>query len=137
MGLCRKTFLVLYLYIMITYRMLPLDEWGRLEPLYTSLFPDRPFPASPEMSCAAVAEKDGEIVGFWFLHLCAHAEPVGIDPIAGEEVNLHALRNTLHEAFRASSGMEYYITTADSRLGEILEGNGFRPVGILYVSQIP
>lgn len=121
----------------ITYRMLPLEEWHKLEPLYTALFPERQFPAEPVVSCAAVAEKDGEIVGFWFMHLCAHAEPVGVHPIEGEGVSLHALRNTLHEAFSNRGGMEYYITTADPRLGEILEGNGFMPVGALYVGQIP
>lgn len=117
--------------------MLPLEEWPRLEKLYSSLFPDRPFPADPSLSCVAVAEKGDEIVGFWFLHLCAHAEPVGIDPVEGKEVSLHALRNTLHEAFSDRSGMEYYITTADTRLGEILEGNGFTPVGVLYAGQVP
>lgn len=117
--------------------MLPLDEWPRLEALYGRLFPERPFPADPSASCVAVAEKDGEIVGFWFMHLCAHAEPVGLDPFEGQDVSLHALRNTLHDALKESKGMEYYITTADPRLGEILEGNGFIPVGVLYVAQVP
>jgi hypothetical protein len=121
----------------ITYRMLPLEEWDHLKPLYTELFPDRPFPANPEMSCVAVAEDEGKIVGFWFMHLCAHAEPVGIDPIDGMGVSLHALRNTLHEAFKGSGGMEYYITTDDSRLGEILAAYGFKAVGTMFVSQIP
>lgn len=120
----------------ISYRMLPLDEWARLEPLYKSLFPERPFPENPEMSCAAVAEKDGEIVGFWFMHLCAHAEPVGIHPFEGEGVSLHALRNTLHEALSNAKGMEYYITVTDDRLGQILEGNGFIPMGTLFRSQV-
>jgi hypothetical protein len=121
----------------IIYRMLPLNEWDRLIPLYTTLFPNRPFPGNPDMSCVAVAEKGDEIVGFWFMHLCAHAEPVGIDPTEGEEVSLYSLRNTLHEALKDSRGMEYYITTADSRLEEILEGNGFVAMGTMYASQVP
>ena len=117
--------------------MLPLDEWPRLEVLYASLFPDRPFPADPALSCVAVAEKDDQIVGFWFLHLCAHAEPVGIDPVEGEGVSLHTLRNTLHEAFKEYPGMEYYITAADTRMGNILETNGYTPLGVLFSGRIP
>ena len=121
----------------ITYRMLPLEEWDKLVPLYSALFPDKPFPSNPEMSCAAVAELDDKIIGFWFLHLCAHAEPVGVDPIDGKGVNLFSMLNTLMSGVKHASGMEYYISTPDPRLGDILEGSGFTPVGVLFSNKVP
>jgi hypothetical protein len=121
----------------ITYRMLPLQEWARLEPLYSELFPDSAFP-SPEMSSAAVAENEnGTIVGFWFFQLCAHLEPVGLDPVLGQEVSLHGLQTILHETLANCSGMEYYISTPDPRLGEILEGSGYKPVGVTFSGRVP
>lgn len=121
---------------MITYRMLPLEEWDSLRTLYTDLFPDKPFPENPQGSCVAVAEESGTIVAFWFMHLCAHAEPVGVHPIEGKEVNLLSLLHTLQNAFPSASGMEYYITAADSRIGNILENLDFKPLGILFSKQI-
>jgi hypothetical protein len=121
---------------MITYRMLPLEEWDKLEPLYTKLFPDVPFPANPTGSAVQVAELDGKIVAFWFMHLCAHAEPVGVDPIDGKGVNLLTMLDNLNKAFRETPGMEYYITAADSRIGDILEKLEFKPRGVLFSSRI-
>lgn len=117
--------------------MLPLDEWGKLEELYSKLFPGRPFPNS-DMSSAAVAEnEEGEVVAFWFFQLCAHLEPVGVDPELGQGVSLHSLRDVLHEALANCTGMEYYISTSDPRLGEILEGSGYTPVGVTFSATIP
>lgn len=121
---------------LITYRMLPLEEWDSLRPLYANLFPDSPFPANPVGSCVVVAEEDGEIVAFWFMHLCAHAEPLGVDPVKGKGVNLLTMLHTLENGFPSAGGMEYYITAADSRIGNILEGLDFKPLGVLFSKQI-
>lgn len=117
--------------------MLPLEEWESLKPLYTELFPERPFPSDPSGSAVAVAESDGKIVAFHFMHLCAHAEPVGIDPIEGKGVNLLTLLHTLEGAFKDTSGMEYYITAVNDKMGKVLEGLGFMPVGVLFSNLIP
>lgn len=122
---------------MITYRILPLDEWDRLKPLYAELFPERPFPADSRGSCAAVAEEDGKIIAFHFMHLCAHAEPVGVHPIEGKGVNLITLLHTLEKSFGNNPGMEYYITAVDDRMGKILETLGFVPIGVLFSNLIP
>jgi len=121
---------------MITYEMLPISEWESLRPLYTELFPDVIFPG-PEVSSAAVAKEDDKVVAFWFLQMCAHAEPVGIDPAYTGSVSLHKLQNTLFDGFKEVSGMQYYITVPDPRLGDILEANGFKQVGVLYSNKIP
>lgn len=122
---------------MITYRMLPLAEWDTLKPLYTKLFPERPFPGDPAGSAVSVAEDDGKIVAFHFMHLCAHAEPVGIDPIEGKDVSLLTLFHTLEKSFKDSAGMEYYITAVDDKMGSVLESLGFVPVGVLFSNLIP
>lgn len=117
---------------MIIYKELPLNEWERLKPLYTEIFPDRPFPEDPRGSAVVVAEKDGEIVAFHFMHLCAHAEPLGVHPTEGKGVNLLTLFHTLEGIFKDKPGMEYYITAVNDQMGNILEGQGFVPVGVLF-----
>lgn len=121
---------------MIIYEMLPLNEWNSLKPLYEELFPNVSFPG-PEVSSAVVAKEDGKIVAFWFLQMCAHAEPVGISPEYADKVSLHQLQQTLFDGFKHVSGMEYYITSTDPKLGDILEANGFKQIGILYSNKIP
>lgn len=120
---------------MITYEMIPLGEWEDLKPLYTTFFPEVPFP-SPELSCAAVAKDGNKIVAFWFLQLCAHAEPVGIDPAYSGLVNLHALQDALHKGFKHVPSLEYYITSPDNRFDQVLLNNGFKFIGALYSRRV-
>lgn len=121
---------------MIIYEMLPLSEWETLKPLYEKCFPGGPFP-SPEVSCAAVAKDGDKVIAFWFLQMCAHAEPVGIDPEYSGLVSLHKLQDTVHEAFSDRPGMEYYVNITDDHLDEVLQKNGFRFIGRLYAANVP
>jgi|SRR3954466_10543692 len=121
---------------MITYKMLPLEEWYRLQPLFSALFPGLPLP-KPELAKAAVAEANGEIVAFWFMQLCAHMEPAGVDPRYADIVSLHKIRNTLHLDLPDCEGMEYYIYTATPEWDEPLQKAGFRPIGLAYAAKVP
>ncbi len=120
----------------ITYRMLPQEEWKRLEPLYFELFPASPIP-SPELSAVAVAEDNGEIVGFWFMMTCAHMEPAGLNPAYMDQVSLHSLRDELHKAFSYIPGMEYYVTAVSPKLEAAMLANGFNKLGISMVGHVP
>lgn len=120
----------------IVYEMLPIDQWKAMQSLYTDLFPQAIFPG-PEVSSAAVARDGDKIVAFWFLQLCAHAEPVGIMPGYEDIVSLHQLQQTLFDGFKAASGMEFYIAAPNSAIAQMLENNGYKTVGILYANKIP
>jgi hypothetical protein len=71
--------------------------------------------------------------------MCAHAEPVGIDPDHRHgPVNLEELRNTIHEAYSGiAPGMEYYICAPTPEWEGPLKRFGFWPVGVMYAARIP
>lgn len=116
--------------------MLPQNEWKRLEPLYFELFPESPLPP-PELAAVAVAEDNGEIVGFWFMQTCAHMEPAGLDPKYTNTVSLNQLRTELHKAFSYIPGLEYYTAAVTPKLREAMLAAGFQEYGIAMVGHVP
>lgn len=123
---------------MVTYRLLPKEEWHKLEALHAKSFPDLPVPAPETAACAVAETAGGKVVGYWFMQLCAHMEPCAIDPSYSQEVSLHQMRNELHKAFSYECpGMAYYCSTPDPAWDEALRYAGFRPIGLAYVSNIP
>ena len=96
------------------FRMLPAEEWERLEELFRSSFPEAPFPPPPPLSHAIVAEADGEIVFAMFLRQEFHMEPIcarlgygGLFPMA-----VALLEQTIREEVLAPGGELYYVCTA-------------------------
>jgi len=122
----------------ILYRALPLEEFDKAKPLFEKLFPGLAYP-SPETASVVVAEVEDKVIGFWFIQLCAHGEPAGIDPEYTNTVSMHKLLETLHQTLASSggTGMIYYVHTATPEWGEALQAAGFIPLGYIYSNAIP
>lgn len=119
---------------MFTYKMLPLNEWERLEDIYYRNFPNIPMP-TPELASVAVAEDEtGSIKGFWFIQLCAHMEPAAVEDTG---VSLHEMRSVLHENLSNPNGLDYYVYTATKEWETALTAAGFKQLGIAYMGHIP
>lgn len=97
----------------VSYRLLPADEWDRLREVVS---PYGPMP-TPETAVAAVAERDGHIVGALFLQLTFHMEPLVIEDA---HVSFLRLQRTLHEAL-AGRGVAYYAFAGEARTEQILK----------------
>ena len=113
---------------MITYRLLPADEWDRLLAIQDRI--PGPIPQSPEYASAAVAEDEGgRIIGVLFLQIALHLEPLAIDPGHRGKVNFLRLAETLDQAVEASANgepVEYFTFTPDKRIAKMCKMNGMR-----------
>lgn len=115
----------------ITYRVLPYDEWERLRPICERN--KAPFP-NKEWAQAAVAERDGEIVGALFHQTVVHREPLILeDPYA----NFLTLQKTLEDAVPLDSGpVKVYAWTNAERTGKMVALAGFTKIGEFWEKEI-
>lgn len=120
------------------YRILGQDEFYKAQALFEKMFPVLKYP-SPEVSSIYVAEIDGEVAAMWVFQLCAHAEPVCVDPKYSGMIDLPKLLDTVHTTISDSggAGMEYYIYTATPEWDRTLQANGFTPIGFAYKAVVP
>lgn len=115
----------------MTYRLLPAEEWERLGPIMERQ--NFPIPDS-RVAAAAVAERDGEIVGVWFLQMILHLEPLVIeDPY----VNFRTLQETLETPMLLDKkGITYYCCTENEKTTQIAKVCGFNRRGDLWEKEI-
>jgi len=115
----------------MTYRILPAEEWYRLDPIMA-----RQGKAVPDqrLAAAAVAEKDGEIKGVLFLQMVIHMEPLVIeDPY----VNFLSLQETLETPMLLDKqGLSVYCYTQDEKMNRIVQLAGFERLGEFWGKEV-
>lgn len=88
---------------MLNYRLLPHNEWDRLE----KLMGDAAVP-DPETAIAAVAEtEDGELAGAFFVQVALHMEPLVMSPEHSGELNVQKLHDVLQREGRMATTPHY------------------------------
>jgi len=116
---------------MITYRLLNIDEWERLNTLLESKF----IP-SPAASTAAVAEDENRnIIGVLFLQLAMHMEPL---VLSSPKVNFERLYSTLYNAFQDKKGLSFYCFSDKEVVNRMAEHVGMTktPYSGVYVGEV-
>lgn len=113
----------------MTYRILPREEWERLAPIMERQ--GKPLP-NPENANAAVAEKDGEIVGVGFIQITLHMEPLVIEDAY---VNFITLKDLL-ESRLPNKGVSYYCYTQNDKSARIAQLCGFSYLGEFWGKEI-
>ena len=88
-------------------RILPPEEWHKLETPIKQLFgQDKTVPAPETAPLCVVEENDaGDIIGFLFLQLCARLEPFG--SLGG--ASLTRLKAEMDRALEGIPGVVYYV----------------------------
>lgn len=111
-------------------RILPPEEYYKLEPIVKKLFGEDKLPPTPDMClCVAVEERHGEIIGFLPLQLIPHLEPFG--SLGG--ASFGELRQEVDKFVSAAGSISYYAHFDNNPKGELIAlNNGFNPVGMLY-----
>src|SRR5262245_15313002 len=89
---------------MITYRVLPTDEWGKLKPLLASIG-KLEFMPDPQVSFVAVAEEDDRILGCLFMQLVFHMEPL---VLTSPQIRFDRLYDALLSAVQEHKGLRFY-----------------------------
>ncbi len=108
----------------MTYRILPHDEWYKLGPIVERHGVKMPV---PDFSKVAVAEDfNGQIVGFLFLQMALHLEPLVIE---NPRVYMLRLLHTMDEALAGNKGLAYYCSTEGEKMARVVEIGGFKKVG--------
>lgn len=108
----------------MTYRILPIEEWDRLLPLFAGHEADLP---SPEVAGAAVAEdEDGEIQGVLVFQLVFHMEPL---ILRNPHVSFVRLKETLDKALVEHKGLQYYVFAGNGRTERMAVIAGLQPTG--------
>jgi len=98
----------------VTYRLLEPQEWERLREIYPE---DKPLP-NPLVASCAVAERDGKIVGAWFIQLAFHFEPLIITDKDVDYVRLAAqILNQLPEGVQTFTRTPKNLDGVAARLG--------------------
>lgn len=104
----------------ITYRLLPEDEWPKLQEFIGEQFP---IP-SPAVASCAVAEQDGQIVGCLFLQLALHLEPL---ILSSPEASFKRLAEFFNSGLHGS-GTEYFAFAPNAKIARMCEINGMEPM---------
>lgn len=107
----------------MVYRLLPVAEWERVEPLleqHGGTLPDA------RLSLIAVAETPaGDIAGFLVLQYVAHLEPLYVAPEHSGKVFYRSLVNLLRS--HLSTG-EYFAFAPEGKIGLMAEAVGMQLV---------
>jgi hypothetical protein len=98
-----------------TYLLDPAD-WGRLAAIFTENGSELPH---PDVAQIAVAERDGEIIGFAVLQLVAHLEPLYLT-----EAARHVWPRLVKTAMDAYSGPVYAFAPND-QIASMAQHAGF------------
>ncbi|HEY5990852.1 MAG TPA: hypothetical protein VIV12_31320 [Streptosporangiaceae bacterium] len=113
----------------MTYRLLPREEWGRLEALFDAKGLDKKTIPSPDVAQCAVAEEDGErIVAFLFLQMVLHAEPIWIDSAERGRVKFTSLVSTVEALFSPEGQHCYYAFVNTPVVEKMARHVGMQPV---------
>jgi hypothetical protein len=105
----------------LQYRILPVEEWSRLAEIRDHLpgpIPDNPY----QSSCAVAEDEEGRILGFMFVQLQFHLEPLFIHPSGRGRVNFITLRNTITQEM--ANDCPYYVFTPNPRVGKMAKVAG-------------
>lgn len=109
-----------------TYRILHPDEWLRLAPVFAAYGSTLP---SPQHASIAVAEREGEIIGFLTLQPMLHVEPSWLaDGLAPDEYvqrMLGVLESALRTTPDAEQGINLFVFSPSRETGELAKRNGF------------
>ena len=115
----------------VTYRLARHDEWPRLAEFVTrSLPPEQQRLPAPEVASAAIAERDGQIVGVLFAQLAMHVDSFAVAPEArGTGISYGRLTDVLDALLGASlgPGVVYMALHEDPTRRERMEQLGFTP----------
>ncbi len=112
----------------ITYRLLPAEEWDKLKAFCGA----GPIPL-PEVAACAVAERAGEIVGALFLQLVLHMEPLVI-----QDLHVNFVDMVLQLEKRVGEGGAYYAFAPNAHVGRMAEIVGMKeaPGWRVYVKEV-
>lgn len=107
----------------MTYRVLDVNEWPRLKPIfdsYNSPLPDPRF----AMIIGALDEEKNEIQGFIVSQLMFHAEPMWVN-------NPHVVKGLINKmetelVSRMGGPVQYYAVVPDPRVGELCGALGLK-----------
>lgn len=110
----------------VNYRFLPESEWHKLEAIFDEYGSQ---PPAKGLGKIAIAEDNGQIVGFVVLQLVLHAEPLWIreDHRQTDTVSWRRLLNMVGEC-AAQIGKEYYVFIPDERAAHIAKVAGLSPL---------
>lgn len=97
----------------LEYRILPVDEWGRLYPLLQQTFPAEDISQLPDPSIGSIAVAEdpetGEILGFMFVQMALHLDPFGC--VSGKGVSVRKFHEIIES--QLPPGAVYYIFVRD------------------------
>ena len=108
------------------YRLLLPEEWYRLAPVFAHYGTTLP---SPDHASIAVAERDGEIIGFLTLQPMLHVEPVWIAPERTKDVYLPRMLGVLESLLTPlvpdGQGVNLYVFSDTPESGRMAKAHGF------------
>lgn len=105
----------------LTYRLLPFDEWDKVEPEFVRQGVTMP---NQNLSAIYVAEDEDGNTSFVTLQLQAHAEPLFIHP-AHRGTDVHRkLAKMIDESFPAN----YYAFVPSPEVGMLAASVGMKPL---------
>ena len=105
----------------LVYRTLLPEEWDKLDPIRPHM--EGPLPTDPTTASCVVAENDkGDIVGFLFMQMQFHMEPINIHPQYRGKVNFKRLVSTLLST--TPDGFPYFVFSPSPRIGKMCRSVG-------------
>ncbi len=110
----------------IVYRILPAEEWDRLKPIFEGNGAAMP---RPQVATAAVAERDGEIIGMLILQNALHVEPLWIKPPERGVVSWRRLLEDIENLL--PNGVTFYSFAASESVGRLCEISGMTPLALI------
>ena len=109
------------------HRILPKNEWGKLE----KIFQENNTPLPHETSQIAVAEHEGEIVGFLVLQFVPHVEPLWIREDMRGKVSWKKMLSDIVGLFNGNKG-SLFAFSPNEKIGNMVKHAGMErmPWGI-------
>lgn len=109
-----------------TYRLLQPDEWDRVAPIFERYGSRMP---PPQVASIAVAERDGEIIGFLTLQPMLHVEPVWVAENRTKDVYiprmLGVLESLLQPLLPEGQAVDLYVFSGQASTGRLAKAHGF------------
>lgn len=107
----------------LTYRLLPSEEWEKAKPMLDSFGQALP---SPENSLLSVAEHDGQIKGILCFHPVLHGEPFWVDEDFRGRIDIRRLQKSLTDVL--PKGLEYFAFTPSRKMRWVAGQCGMKPM---------
>lgn len=107
-----------------TYRLLPPSEWDRVAHIFEQYGSHAP---SPDVSSIAVAERDGEIIGFLTLQPMLHVEPVWVKEGHTQDVYIPHMLHEIEGALKPllNNSVDLYVFSGSPTTGRMAKAHGF------------